>query len=71
MFGFLATTLIKYRTLPGDLALSVPHLFASLEDRNADVRKKATEALPAFMMHLGYEKTVKMTGKLKVITDKK
>lgn len=66
VFGFLAETLPKFRSLPGDLVISVPHLFASLEDRNADVRKKATDALPGFMMHLSYEKTVKLAGKLKV-----
>ena len=58
----------KYRSLPSDLSQCVPHLFAGLEDRNADVRKNATAVLPLFMMHLSYEKMVKMTGKLKVIS---
>ncbi|XP_022089158.1 cytoskeleton-associated protein 5-like isoform X2 [Acanthaster planci] len=65
IFGFLAEKLAKYRTLPSDLALSVPVLFAALEDRNGDVRKQAQAALPLFMMHLDYNKMVKMTGKLK------
>ncbi|KAJ8023557.1 Cytoskeleton-associated protein 5 [Holothuria leucospilota] len=65
IFGWLAEKLLKYRTLPPDLSLCVPYLFSGLEDRNADVRKKSQEALPAFMMHLTYEKMVKMTGKLK------
>ncbi|XP_071830339.1 cytoskeleton-associated protein 5-like isoform X2 [Apostichopus japonicus] len=65
MFGWLAEKLVKYRTVPGELSQSVPYLFAAVEDRNADVRKKAQEALPAFMMHLTYDKMVKMAGKLK------
>ena len=47
--------------------LCVPHLYTCLEDRNGDVRKKAQEALPTFMMHLGYDKMSKATGKLKVL----
>lgn len=47
--------------------LCVPQLYACLEDRNADVRKKAQDALPTFMMHLGYDKMNKATGKLKVL----
>lgn len=31
------------------------------------MRKKAQDALPFFMMHLGYEKMAKATGKLKVL----
>lgn len=54
------------RTVPGDLMLCIPQLYACLEDRNGDVRKKAQDALPTFMMHLGYEKMNKATGKLKV-----
>lgn len=47
--------------------LCVPQLYACLEDRNGDVRKKAQDALPTFMMHLGYDKMNKATGKLKVL----
>ncbi|XP_071809133.1 cytoskeleton-associated protein 5-A-like isoform X2 [Asterias amurensis] len=65
VFGWLAEKLAKYRTLPPDLALSVPFLFAALEDRNGDVRKQAQAALPLFMMHLEFNKMMKMTGKLK------
>uniref|UniRef100_A0A3P8QCL6 TOG domain-containing protein n=1 Tax=Astatotilapia calliptera TaxID=8154 RepID=A0A3P8QCL6_ASTCA len=48
-----------------DLMLCIPQLYACLEDRNGDVRKKAQDALPTFMMHLGYDKMTKATGKLK------
>ncbi|XP_071956177.1 cytoskeleton-associated protein 5-A-like isoform X2 [Antedon mediterranea] len=65
VFGWLEEKLAKYHTLPSDLALSVPILYAALEDRNPDVRKKAQGVLPLFMMHISYEKCVKMTNKLK------
>ncbi|KAM4734479.1 cytoskeleton-associated protein 5 isoform 2-T2 [Anableps anableps] len=65
VLGWLAEKLPTLRTVPGDLMLCVPQLFACLEDRNADVRKKAQDALPTFMMHLGYDKMNKATGKLK------
>ncbi|XP_068168966.1 cytoskeleton-associated protein 5 isoform X2 [Antennarius striatus] len=65
LLGWLAERLPTLRAVPGDLMLCVPQLYACLEDRNGDVRKKAQDALPAFMMHLGYEKMNKATGKLK------
>nr|XP_046250377.1 cytoskeleton-associated protein 5 isoform X2 [Scatophagus argus] len=65
VLGWLAEKLPTLRTVPGDLMLCVPQLYACLEDRNGDVRKKAQDALPTFMMHLGYDKMCKATGKLK------
>ncbi|XP_042369861.1 cytoskeleton-associated protein 5-like, partial [Plectropomus leopardus] len=65
LLGWLAEKLPTLRTVPGDLMLCVPQLYACLEDRNGDVRKKAQDALPTFMMHLGYDKMEKATGKLK------
>ncbi|KAM4618375.1 cytoskeleton-associated protein 5 [Polymixia lowei] len=65
LLGWLAEKLPALRTVPGDLMLCVPHLYACLEDRNGDVRKKAQDALPMFMMHLGFDKMNKATGKLK------
>uniref|UniRef100_A0A8C8GHX2 TOG domain-containing protein n=1 Tax=Oncorhynchus tshawytscha TaxID=74940 RepID=A0A8C8GHX2_ONCTS len=65
VLGWLAEKLPTMRTVPSDLMLCVPYLFICLEDRNGDVRKKAQDALPTFMMHLGYEKMLKATGKLK------
>ncbi|XP_047451779.1 cytoskeleton-associated protein 5 isoform X2 [Mugil cephalus] len=65
VLGWLAEKLPNLRTVPGDLMLCVPQLYACLEDRNGDVRKKAQDALPTFMMHLGYDKMHKATGKLK------
>ncbi|XP_067356900.1 cytoskeleton-associated protein 5 isoform X3 [Channa argus] len=65
VLGWLAEKLPTLRTVPGDLMLCIPQLYACLEDRNGDVRKKAQDALPTFMMHLGYDKMAKATGKLK------
>ncbi|KAL7402022.1 hypothetical protein ABVT39_008297 [Epinephelus coioides] len=65
VLSWLAEKLPTLRTVPGDLMLCVPQLYACLEDRNGDVRKKAQDALPTFMMHLGYDKMEKATGKLK------
>ncbi|KAK9517304.1 hypothetical protein VZT92_025187 [Zoarces viviparus] len=68
VFGWLAEKLPTLRTVPGDLMSCVPQLYACLMDRNGDVRKKAQDALPTFMMHLGYEKMDKAAGKLKTIS---
>uniref|UniRef100_A0A8B9QT94 Cytoskeleton associated protein 5 n=1 Tax=Apteryx owenii TaxID=8824 RepID=A0A8B9QT94_APTOW len=65
LLGWLAEKLPTLRSVPSDLLLCVPHLYSCLEDRNGDVRKKAQDALPSFMMHLGFEKMAKATGKLK------
>ncbi|XP_044126163.1 cytoskeleton-associated protein 5 isoform X1 [Bufo gargarizans] len=65
VLGWLAEKLPTMRTVPSDLQFCVPYLYACLEDRNGDVRKKAQEALPMFMMHIGFEKMSKATGKLK------
>uniref|UniRef100_A0A8B9HZE3 Cytoskeleton associated protein 5 n=1 Tax=Astyanax mexicanus TaxID=7994 RepID=A0A8B9HZE3_ASTMX len=65
LLGWLSERLPNMRTVPADLMLFIPHLYACLEDRNGDVRKKAQDALPTFMMHLGYDKMNKATSKLK------
>lgn len=65
LLGWLAEKLPTLRSVPGDLMLCIPQLYTCLEDRNGDVRKKAQDALPTFMMHLGYDKMNKATGKLK------
>ncbi|CAJ1057303.1 cytoskeleton-associated protein 5 isoform X2 [Xyrichtys novacula] len=65
LLGWLAEKLPTLRSVPADLMLCIPQLYNCLEDRNGDVRKKAQDALPTFMMHLGYDKMNKATGKLK------
>lgn len=46
--------------------ICIPHLYTNLEDRNADVRKNAQEAVLGIMMHTSYEAMSKQTEKLKV-----
>ncbi|KAG7467929.1 hypothetical protein MATL_G00137420 [Megalops atlanticus] len=65
ILGWLAEKLPTVRSVSPDLMFCVPYLYACLEDRNGDVRKKAQDALPVFMMHLTFEKMMKATGKLK------
>ncbi|XP_069761542.1 cytoskeleton-associated protein 5 isoform X3 [Narcine bancroftii] len=65
LLGWLAEKLPTLRSVPTDLLLCLPSLYSCLEDRNGEVRKKAQDALPTFMMHLGYEKMYKASGKLK------
>ncbi|KAM6980607.1 cytoskeleton-associated protein 5-like [Aplochiton taeniatus] len=65
LLGWLVERLPTQNTVPSDLGLCVPPLYTCLQDRNADVRKKAQDALPAFMMHLGYDKMNKAASKLK------
>nr|XP_022903340.1 protein mini spindles [Onthophagus taurus] len=48
-----------------ELICCIPHLYANLEDRNADVRKNAQEAVLGVMIHLGYESMVKQCEKIK------
>lgn len=71
LLGWLAEKLPTLRSVPSDLLLCVPHLYSCLEDRNGDVRKKAQDALPFFMMHLGFEKMTKATSKLKVLLSRR
>ncbi|XP_056629748.1 protein mini spindles isoform X2 [Diorhabda sublineata] len=48
-----------------ELVACIPHLYTNLEDRNAEVRKNAQEAILGIMIHLGYEFMAKQTEKLK------
>ncbi|KAJ8911338.1 hypothetical protein NQ315_014182, partial [Exocentrus adspersus] len=57
---------IPPKTIPKEeLLICIPHLYSNLEDRNAEVRKNAQEAVLGIMIHLGYETMVKQTEKLK------
>ena len=42
----------------------LPHLFACLEHRSADVRKGAQDATLPFMVHLGYKKMASHAAKM-------
>ncbi|XP_069178181.1 cytoskeleton-associated protein 5 isoform X4 [Procambarus clarkii] len=48
-----------------ELHACTQYLFMALEDRNADVRKGANEAVMPFMIHLGFDGMVKHTSKVK------
>lgn len=54
-----------------ELLICIPHLYANLEDRNADVRKNAQDAVLGIMIHLGYDSMAKQVEKLKVSLRKK
>ncbi|XP_046394021.1 protein mini spindles [Ischnura elegans] len=58
--------LTEVKSLPKEeLAGCLPILYACVEDRNADVRKNAQEAILPFMMHVGYDSMARNAGKLK------
>lgn len=66
LFGWLAERLPTVTSLPtSELNLCVPILLGCLEDRNVDVRKKASECLLPFMIHVGYESMSRAASKLK------
>jgi hypothetical protein len=66
LLGWLAEKLPSCKKLPPEFGGCVPYLFTCLEDRNADVRKKANEAVLPFMIQLGYEGMVRHASKVKV-----
>ncbi|KAK8759746.1 hypothetical protein V5799_002618 [Amblyomma americanum] len=68
LFGWLAERLgaSDARGVPGaELASCLPHVYQCLEDRSAEVRKKAQDLLLPCMLHLGYESMARATSKLK------
>ncbi|KAF5285627.1 hypothetical protein FQR65_LT13108 [Abscondita terminalis] len=66
LWMWLAEKLPKIKSVPKEELLAcIPHLYSNLEDRNAEVRKNAQEAVLGFMIHLGYECMNKQTEKLK------
>ena len=67
MFGWLEEKLPTQKKVPAEVNLIIPILYACLESRSADVRKKAQGALPAFMNLVGWDTMVKQTSKLKVL----
>ncbi|CRK99142.1 CLUMA_CG012503, isoform A [Clunio marinus] len=53
-----------------ELIACLPHLYANICDRNADVRKNANECVLGIMMHLGYDAMMKAMDKQKPATKK-
>ena len=66
LLGWFEEKLPDIGKLPSEVQSLVPLLFACLEDRSADVRKKAQVVLPLLMVPVGYDVMLKHTGKLKV-----
>uniref|UniRef100_A0A1B6CWX2 TOG domain-containing protein n=1 Tax=Clastoptera arizonana TaxID=38151 RepID=A0A1B6CWX2_9HEMI len=68
LWSWLAKILpnIPVKSIPKDEVLAcIGTLFANLEDRNADVRKNASEAVLGVMMHVGYGPMSSACEKLK------
>lgn len=53
-----------------ELIACLPHLYANICDRNADVRKNANECVLGIMMHLGYDAMMKSMDKQKPASKK-
>ena len=49
-----------------ELTACIGSLFSNLEDRNADVRKNASDAVLGVMMHVGFSPMASVCEKLKV-----
>lgn len=53
-----------------ELIACLPHLYANICDRNADVRKNANECVLGIMMHLGYDSMMKAMERQKPASKK-
>lgn len=63
----IVTNLFSVKNVPKDeLIACLPYLYTNLEDRNADVRKSANEAVYGFMIHLSYQTMFHACEKVKV-----
>jgi hypothetical protein len=63
----LTYELIAAKKIPKEeLVACVPFLLSAAEDRSAEVRKNAQEALLPVMIHVGYESMLKASTKLSV-----
>ncbi|KAL8188286.1 UNVERIFIED_CONTAM: hypothetical protein K2H54_064627 [Gekko kuhli] len=65
ILGWLAEKLPCPGSASTDLVRCLPHLYSSLEDHHEATRTAAHEALPFFLLHLGFEKMSEAAGKLK------
>lgn len=69
IFNWLGANLLEARSVAKEeLTACLGVLFASLEDRSADVRKAAQEAIKGFMKHLGFQAMNKATEKLSPVS---
>ncbi|XP_062987482.1 cytoskeleton-associated protein 5-like [Elgaria multicarinata webbii] len=65
LLGWLAEKLPGPSSTSTDLIRCVPHLYSALEDGKEEMCKAAHEALPFFLLHLGFEKMSEAANKLK------
>lgn len=73
VWGWLAEKLpgLPTKSIQKDeLNSMLPHLYANICDRNADVRKNANDAVLGIMIHLGYEGMMKALDKQKPTSKK-
>ncbi|BFZ04985.1 hypothetical protein BsWGS_08024 [Bradybaena similaris] len=68
LLGWLSEVLPPHKQLPPELRNVIPSVLTCLEDRNADVRKRAGDALVPLMIHTGYDAFLKALGKCKPAT---
>ena len=67
MLGWLEEKLPQEGKLPREEMIQIiAPLYACLEDRSGDVRKKAQSVVPLMMQHVGWDTMSKQVGKLKV-----
>ncbi|XP_058831204.1 protein mini spindles isoform X3 [Topomyia yanbarensis] len=73
VWGWLAEKLppLPSKSIQKDELIAIlPHLYANICDRNADVRKNANEAVLGIMIHLGYDAMMKALDKQKPTSKK-
>ncbi|XP_055712026.1 protein mini spindles isoform X3 [Phlebotomus papatasi] len=73
LWGWLAEKLpdLPVKSIPKDeLVACLPHLYASICDRNAEVRKNANDAVLGIMIHVGYDPMIKALDKQKPASKK-
>ena len=69
IFGWMGANLMGAKAIAKDeLTACLSVLFSALEDRSADVRKAAQDAIPGFMKHLGFPAMTKATEKLSPVS---
>lgn len=62
----MSEKLPTHKQLPVEVRGVIPYVLTCLEDRNADVRKRAGDVLVPLMIHTGYDAFLKALGKCKV-----
>ncbi|XP_033006803.1 cytoskeleton-associated protein 5-like [Lacerta agilis] len=65
LLGWLVEKLPSSSSATNDLLRCVPHLYSALEDNHEDMHKAAYEAVPFFVLQLGFERMSEAANKLK------